>query len=83
MKHSLDDTVVLDIAREESRMQERDKGRASREETIRRLNADDELLGKAGSDPTEEERQRKLKNEIEKEQEINRGWFARRFGAGG
>jgi len=64
-------------------MQERDKGRVRRQEIIRRLNADNELLGKADSDLTEEERQRKLKNEIEKEQEINRGWFARRFGAGG
>ena len=66
-------------------MQGRDKGQTSREEVLRRLNADEELLGttKANSNPAEEERQRKLKNEIEKEQEINRGWFARRFGAGG
>ncbi len=65
-------------------MLERDEIRASREESLRRLNADEELLGttKAGSDPAEEERQRKLKNEIEKDQEINHGWFARRFGAG-
>ena len=55
-----------------------------RQETLRRLNAD-ELLGttEANSDPAEEERQRRLKNEIDKEKEINRGWFARRFGAGG
>ncbi len=66
-------------------MQERDKGRASREEILRRLNADEELLGatEARFDSAEEERQRKLKNEIEKELEINRGWFFRRFGAGG
>jgi len=59
--------------------------RTRRQETLRRLNADEDLFGrsKARSDATEEERQRKLKNEIEKEQEINRGWFARRFGAGG
>ena len=40
-----------------------------RQEILRRLNADDELLGmtKASSGPGEEERQRKLKNEIEKE----------------
>ena len=52
---------------------------------MRRLNADEELLGmtEANSDPGEEERQRELKNEIEKEREINRGWFFRRFGAGG
>jgi hypothetical protein len=62
-----------------------DERRARRQETLRRLNADEELFAtsKARSDATEEERQRKLKNEIEKEQEINRGWFARRFGAGG
>jgi hypothetical protein len=56
-----------------------------RQETLRRLNADDELLGTTGanSDPAEEARQRRIKNEIEKEKEINRGWFARRFGAGG
>jgi hypothetical protein len=35
------------------------------------------------SDLAEEERQRKLTNEIEKEQEINRGRFFRRSGAGG
>jgi hypothetical protein len=62
-----------------------DERQARRQETLRRLNADEELLGtsKARSDATEEERQRKLKNEIDKEQEINRGWFARRFAAGG
>jgi hypothetical protein len=60
-----------------------EKRRARLQETLRRLNADEEILGEADSDPAEEERQRKLKNEIEKEQEINRGWFARRFGAGG
>lgn len=66
-------------------MENRDEGRAKRQEILKRLNADDELLGTAemDSDPTEEERQRKLKNEIEKEREINRGWFFRRFGAGG
>ena len=63
-------------------MQKRDE---SRQEILRRLNADDELLGttEASADRAEEERQRKLKNEIEIEREINRGWFARRFGAGG
>ncbi len=66
-------------------MTNRDERRAKRQEILRRLNADDERLGttEANSDPAEEERQRKLKNEIEKEKEINRGWFARRFGAGG
>ena len=66
-------------------MENRDERQARRQETLRRLNADEELLGatKANSDPAEEERQRKLKNEIEKEREINRGWFFRRFGAGG
>ncbi len=66
-------------------MQECDEGRASREEILSRLNADEELLGttETSPDPAEEERQRKLKNEIEKELEINRGWFFRRFGAGG
>ena len=66
-------------------MQERDRGRASREQILRCLNRDEELLGatEARFDSAEEERQRKLKNEIEKELEINRGWFARRFGAGG
>ncbi len=66
-------------------MTNRDERRAKRQEILRRLNADDELPGTtdANSDPAEEERQRKLKNEIEKEKEINRGWFARRFGAGG
>lgn len=56
-----------------------------REEILRRLNATEELIGVAesNSDPAEAERQRKIKNEIEKELEINRGWFARRFGAGG
>ncbi len=49
------------------------------------MNADEELLGttEARFEPAEEERQRKLKNEIEKELEINRGWFFRRSGAGG
>jgi hypothetical protein len=51
-----------------------------RREILKRLNAD---ATEANSDPAEEERQRRLKNEIEKEKEINRGWFARRFGAGG
>jgi hypothetical protein len=62
-----------------------DERQAKRQEALKRLNADEELFGtsKARSDAIEEERQRKLKNEIEKEQEINRGWFARRFGAGG
>ena len=62
-----------------------DERQAKRQEALRRLNADEQLFGtsKARSDATEEERMRKLKNEIEKEQEINRGWFARRFGAGG
>ncbi len=66
-------------------MTNRDERRAKRQEILRRLNADDERLGttEANFDPAEEERQRKLKNEIEKEKEINRGWFARRFGAGG
>ncbi len=66
-------------------MENHDEKQASREEIIRRLHAAEELIGAAGagSDPAETERQRKLKNEIEKEQEINRGWFARRFGAGG
>jgi hypothetical protein len=66
-------------------MENRDEVRTRRQETLRRLNTDDELLAttEMGSDPAEEERQRKLKNEIEKEREINRGWFARRFGAGG
>jgi hypothetical protein len=66
-------------------MQNRDEERARRQETLGRLNADEELLGttEESSDPAEEERQRKLKNELEKEQEINRGWFFRRFGAGG
>ncbi|CAA9337601.1 MAG: hypothetical protein AVDCRST_MAG93-6478 [uncultured Chloroflexia bacterium] len=66
-------------------MENHDEKRVSREEIIRRLNAAEELIGvaEAGSDPAEAERQRKLKNEIEKEQEINRGWFAQHFGAGG
>lgn len=85
MKHSLDNIVALDVAREESRMQNRDERQARRQEILGRLNADDELLGttEGSSDPTEEERQRRLKNEIEKEQAINRGWFSRRFGASG
>ena len=66
-------------------MRKSDERRARRQETLRRLNANEELLGmsKVRSDAVEEERQRKLKNEIEEEREINRGWFARRFGAGG
>ncbi len=66
-------------------MENHDERQVRRQEALRRLNADEELLGvtKANSDPGEEERQRKLKNEIEKEREINRGWFFRRFGAGG
>jgi hypothetical protein len=67
-------------------MQNRDEKRQARlQETLKRLNTDEELLGmpKSRSEPGEEERQRRLKNEIQKEQEINRGWFARRFGAGG
>lgn len=56
-----------------------------RQEILKRLNSADELLGttEVSSDPAEEERQRKIRNEIEKELEINRGWFARMFGAGG
>ncbi len=66
-------------------MQNRDERRARRQEILRRLDANEESLGvsKARSDAAEEERQRKLKNEVEIEREINRGWFARRFGAGG
>ena len=66
-------------------MQNRDERRARRQETLRRLNAEEELLdgSKTRSDPREEEREHKLKHEIEKEREINRGWFFRRFGAGG
>jgi hypothetical protein len=66
-------------------MQNRDERRARRQETLRRLDANEELLGasKVRSDAAEEERQHKLKNEIEKEWIISRGWFARRFGAGG
>jgi hypothetical protein len=66
-------------------MQNRDERRARRQEILRRLNANEESLGisKERSDVAEEERRRKLKNEIEIEREINRGWFARRFGAGG
>jgi hypothetical protein len=67
-------------------MQNRDERRARRQETLRRLNANEESLGRVSkerSDAAEEERQRKLKNETEIEREINRGWFARRFGAGG
>lgn len=75
--------VVLNS--KEFRMENHGEKRASREEIIRRLNAAEELIGaaEAGSDPAEAERQRKIKNEIEKELEINRGWFVRRFGAGG
>jgi hypothetical protein len=63
-------------------MEDRDE---KRQELLRRLNAAEELIGaaEANSDPAEAERQRKIKNEMEKELEINRGWFARRFGAGG
>jgi hypothetical protein len=66
-------------------MQNRDERRARRQEILRRLNAKEESLGisKERSDVAEEVRRRKLKNEIEIEREINRGWFARRFGAGG
>jgi hypothetical protein len=62
-----------------------DEKQERRQEILRRLDADEELFGtsKARSEPGEEERQRKLKHEIDKEQEINRGWFARRFGSGG
>jgi hypothetical protein len=51
-------------------MGNRHKGSASREEILRRLNADEELLGdpKARLDAHEKERQRKLKNEIEWEE---------------
>jgi hypothetical protein len=53
-------------------MQNRDEVRTRHLETLRRLNTDEELLAttEARSDPTEEERQRKLKNEIEKEREM-------------
>jgi hypothetical protein len=69
----------------EFRMQNRNERRAKRQENLRRLNADEELLGqpKARPEPGEEERERRLKNEIEKEQEINRGWLFRRFGSQG
>jgi hypothetical protein len=62
-----------------------DERRARRQEALRHLNADEELLGdpRTRSDLGEEERKRKLENEVEKEREINRGWFARRFGVGG
>jgi hypothetical protein len=62
-----------------------DERSARRQEALRRLNADEALLGdpKTRSDLGEEERKRKLENEVEEEREINRGWFARRFGAGG
>ena len=55
-------------------MKSRDEKRL---EILNRLNAVDELLRRkeASSDPAENERLRKLKNEIEKEMEINRGWF--------
>ncbi len=63
----------------------RDEGWARCQETLKRLSADEELFGmsEARFEASDEERQRKHKNEIEKEQEINRGWFARRFDAGG
>jgi len=66
-------------------MKNRDERRARRQETLRRLNANEESLGisKERSDVAEEELRRKLKNEIAIEREINCGWFARRFGAGG
>jgi hypothetical protein len=69
----------------EFRMQNRNERRAKRQENLRRLNADEELLGqpKARPEPGAEERERRLKNEIEKEQEINRGWLFRRFGSQG
>jgi hypothetical protein len=77
--------IVLDVTRKDFRMQNRDEKRARRQETLRRLNANEELLGVPveRSAVAGEERQRKLKNEIEIEREINRGWFFRRFGAGG
>ena len=56
------------------------KREEKRQEILKRLNAN---ATEANSHPAEEERQRRLKNEIEKEKEINRGWFARRFGMGG
>ena len=76
--YSRSNTTRIGINSKGGWMQNRDEGRARRQETLRRLNADEELLGMPDerSEPGEEERQRKLKNEIEKEQEINRGWFA-------
>ena len=58
-------------------MQNQDERRAKLQESPRRLNAGEELLGgsKARYEPGEEERERRIKIEIEKEQEINRGWF--------
>ncbi len=53
------------------------KSRDEKQEILNRLNAVDELFRRkeASSDPAQKERLRKLKNEIEKEMEINHGWF--------
>ena len=74
--------VALDVAREEVWMLNRDERRARRQEILRRLNAKEELLGKtkARTDAADEERQRKLKDEIEWEHERTR--FIRSFPMG-
>lgn len=53
-----------------------ERGKKRREEILRRMNADDELLGRpaARRESGEEGRERELRNEVEKEREINRGW---------
>ena len=57
-----------------------EQGKKRREEILRRMNADDEMLGNpaARREPGEEDRE--LQNELEKEREINRGWWLSRLG---
>lgn len=57
-----------------------ERGEKRREEILSRMDANDELLGRpaARREPGEEDHE--LQNEVEKEQEINRGWGLSRLG---
>ena len=56
--------------------------RKRREEILRRLDASDEALGRpaARREPGMSVRARELRNEVEKERKINRGWGISRLG---
>ncbi len=51
-----------------------ERGKKRREEILRRMNANDELLGRPAARREPGDEDRVLQNEVVKEREINRGW---------